>query len=277
MTRNIMQFKAHIKKFAHDEGIPAQVALQNFMFERFFARLCRSDVRENMVLKGGTLISQYLGLSRRTTMDIDITMRNATLNEKTVSSIIKKVFSVDLNDGIEWKLATLVPIRDDDLYGGFRAKAIALFESMSVPFSIDISTGDAITPGPEDYLFKSVFNTNTFYKLKAYPIETIVAEKIETILSRGTLSTRPRDYYDVYMLTNVVTYSTQRLKTAIRATARHRKSSIRLSESGQIIAQISQSKIMEDRWQKYQQQYSFAKDITFDRLCAHLDALLSEL
>ena len=194
MSANIMQFKARIRNLAQEEGIPAQVVLQNFMFERFFARLCKSTVRENLILKGGTLISQYLGLSRRTTMDIDLTMSNAPLTETTVSALIQCVFSVKLNDNVRWSLNALEPIRNEDQYGGYRAKIVATLDSIAVPFSIDISTGDAITPEPEDYFFRSAFEKNAFYNLKAYTIETVLAEKLESILSLGVLSTRPRDY-----------------------------------------------------------------------------------
>ena len=111
MSVNIMQFKSRIRNLAQEEGVPAQVMLQNFMFERFFARLCKSTVRENLILKGGALISQYLGISRRTTMDIDLTMSNAPLTESTVSEMIQGVFSVRLDDGVRWLLNVLEPIR----------------------------------------------------------------------------------------------------------------------------------------------------------------------
>ena len=111
MSVNIMQFKSRIRNLAKEEGIPAQVMLQNFMFERFFARLCKSTVRENLILKGGALISQYLGISRRTTMDIDLTMSNAPLTESTVSEMIQGVFSVRLDDGVRWSLNVLEPFR----------------------------------------------------------------------------------------------------------------------------------------------------------------------
>ena len=130
MSANIMQFKARIRNLAQEEGIPAQVVLQNFMFERFFARLCKSTVRENLILKGGTLISQYLGLSRRTTMDIDLTMSNAPLTETTVSALIQCVFSVKLNDNVRWSLNALEPIRNEDQYGGYRAKIVATLDSI---------------------------------------------------------------------------------------------------------------------------------------------------
>ena len=148
MSGKQMSFKAMIKRIADEEQIPAQVVLQNFMFERFFARLSKTRIRENLILKGGTLISQYLGLSKRTTMDIDITLIGAKLSEETIPQYLSEVFNVDLDDEITWELKSIAPIRHDDLYGGFRVKLVAAYGGIVVPFSIDISTGDAITPAP---------------------------------------------------------------------------------------------------------------------------------
>lgn len=277
MNTKVMRLKARIKALAQEEGLPAQVVLQNFMFERFFARLSKSVVRENLILKGGTLISQYLGLSRRATMDIDVTLHHAPLSEQSIYTRIQEVFSVNLGDDISWELNSLSPIRDNDQYGGFRAKITASFGSLIVPFAIDISTGDAITPAAEDYFFKSIFVKNESYRLKAYTIETVISEKIDAILSFGTLSTRPRDYYDAYMLTQVVNYSSKRLKSALRATAHHRGSTAIHQEWAHILQEVKQSDIMQSRWDKYQHQYAFARNISFRQICEHLFDLLTEL
>jgi len=274
MSVNVMQFKARIRNFAQEEGIPAQVALQNFVFERFFARLCKSDVRENLILKGGALVSHHLGLSRRTTMDIDLTMSDAPLTESTVSALVRRVFSVRLDDGVHWSLEALEPIRDNDKYGGYRVKIVATLDSISVPFSIDISTGDAITPEPEDCFFRSAFEKNAFYSLKAYTIETVIAEKLEAILSLGVLSTRPRDYYDVYMLTTCLRHSDERLKAAFLATMRHRGTESVCRNGRDILAEVSRSEAMKSRWEKYRRQFPFARQIPFEKICSHLITLL---
>lgn len=277
MSTNIMSFKARIKTLANEEGIPAQVVLQNFMFERFFARLSKSTIRENLILKGGTLISQYLGISRRTTMDIDITLQNAPLTVESVTSIVNDIFTIDLNDEISWKLHSISPIRDDDQYGGYRIRIDATLKTIVVPFSIDISSGDAITPAPEDYFFKSIFDLNESYRLKAYTIETVIAEKIEAILSLGTLSTRPRDYYDAFMLTTAVRYSDKRLTSALQATTCHRGSKEAFADWKTTLEEIENSEIMNNRWTKYQKQFSFAREIGFAQICQHLSSVLSAL
>lgn len=219
------------------------------------------------------MISQYLGISRRTTMDIDLTMSNAPLTESTVSEMIQGVFSVRLDDGVRWSLNVLEPIRNKDLYGGYRAKIVATLDSIAVPFSIDISTGDVITPEPEDYFFKSAFEKNAFYNLKAYTIETVLAEKLESILSLGVLSTRPRDYYDVYMLTSCVKHSDSKLKAAFLATIHHRGSEDVYRDGAIILTEISRSEILKNRWGKYRQQFSFADHISFEQICNQLITL----
>ena len=277
MTSDEMRFKARIKSRAQEDGIRPQVLLQNFMFERFFARLSRASVRENLVLKGGALISQYLGLSRRTTMDIDITLRDAPLTRTAVGKLVKSVFAVRLDDGINWKLTSVEPIRADDEYGGFRLKVIASLNTIVVPFSIDISTGDAITPAPSDYYFKSVFDDNAFYRLKAYTIETVIAEKLEAILSLGNVSTRPRDYYDAYMLTTAVRFSIRKLRSALKATIVHRGSSDVVRSWKSVLSGIAASSVMNERWRKYQREFPFAAGVGFVGICKQLDIIFSKV
>lgn len=277
MIGDEMRFKARIKSRAQEEGIRPQVLLQNFMFERFFARLSKASVRENLVLKGGALISQYLGLSRRTTMDIDITLRDAPLTRMSVEKLLKIVFAVQLDDGIKWKLISIEPIRSDDEYGGFRLKVVASLSAIVVPFSIDISTGDAITPAPADYYFKSVFENNVFYRLRAYTIETIIAEKLEAILSLGNVSTRPRDYYDAFMLTTAIKFNTRKLRSALKATIAHRGSLDVAKVWEAVLNGIATSSVMNERWRKYQREFPFAAGIGFDRICEQLYATFSKV
>ena len=277
MSGKQMSFKAMIKRIADEEQIPAQVVLQNFMFERFFARLSKTRIRENLILKGGTLISQYLGLSKRTTMDIDITLLGAKLSEETIPEYLSEVFNVDLDDGITWELKSIAPIRHDDLYGGFRVKLVAAYGGVIVPFSIDISTGDAITPAPQDFIFMSRFTPNGNFRIKAYTVETIIAEKIEAILSLGVLSTRPRDYYDVFMLLTTVKYDAMRLSEALKATVIHRGTKETMDKWDSGLAMIVESKTMRERWEKYCREFSYAKGILFDEVCEKIRSACSEM
>ena len=276
MNAKQMSFKAMIKRIADEEQIPAQVVLQNFMFERFFARVSKTTIRENLIVKGGTLISQYLGLSKRATMDIDITLLGARLSEETIPKYLTEVFNVDLGDEITWELKAISPIRHDDLYGGFRVKLTAAYGGIVVPFSIDISTGDAITPAPQDFIFMSRFAPNGNFRIKAYTVETVIAEKIEAILSLGVLSTRPRDYYDVFMLLGTVKYDEVLLEDALKATAVHRGSVDVVKNWQEGLRLIKESKTMGERWVKYCREFSYAKGILFEEVCEKIgDVLLS--
>ena len=274
MSSKQMSFKSMIKRVADEEQIPAQVVLQNFMFERFFARLSKTPIREKLIIKGGTLISQFLGLSKRTTMDIDLTLQGATLSEESIREHLKSILDMDLDDGITWEMKSISPIRHDDLYGGFRVKLNAAYEKIIVPFSIDISTGDVITPAPQDFIFMSRFWPNGNFRIKAYTVETIMAEKIEAILSLGILSTRPRDYYDVHMLLSTVKYDESNLSKALHLTATHRDSMGTIKEWSEGLKLIQDSKTMRERWDKYCREFSYAKGILFDEVCENIRKVL---
>ena len=274
MSSKQMSFKSMIKRVADEEQIPAQVVLQNFMFERFFARLSKTPIREKLIIKGGTLISQFLGLSKRTTMDIDLTLQGATLSEESIREHLKSILDMDLDDGITWEMKSISPIRHDDLYGGFRVKLNAAYEKIIVPFSIDISTGDVITPAPQDFIFMSRFSPNGNFRIKAYTVETIMAEKIEAILSLGILSTRPRDYYDVHMLLSTVKYDESNLSKALHLTATHRDSMGTIKEWSEGLKLIQDSKTMRERWDKYCREFSYAKGILFDEVCENIRKVL---
>lgn len=273
-AHRVMSFKAAIKDFAAAENIPAQVALQNFMFERFFARLSKSAVKDKFVLKGGVLVSQYLGLDRRTTMDVDMTMRNATLDESSLRDMLEQVFSAPIDDGIEWRIKSVEPIRENDAYGGLRAKVVANMETITVPFSIDVSTGDAITPGAVEFFIRSRFLRNEFYRVQSYTPETVLAEKMEAILTRGVLSTRPRDYYDFYMVWKQTEIDKSVFRDALAATMRHRGTFDVLAKAESVIASIRASTAMQRQWDKFQREFPFANGIGFGEILDTLNGSL---
>jgi predicted nucleotidyltransferase component of viral defense system len=265
--RELMKFKAALRAIAESEGIPAQVVLQNFMFERLLARLVKSPIRQNLILKGGLLIASLLGPSRRTTMDLDITIRDQPLTEEWVRSAMTDIFSLAVDDGISFEIKSIAPIRDDDVYGGFRVKLTATRESIVVPLSIDISTGDVITPAPHEYHLKSLFVTNAVFKIYGYTVETILAEKLETILYRGILTTRPRDFYDIALLSEFCKPNIAIVKTALRATCRHRGTEGVLADAHERIIAVQNDKGQQEQWAKYQQSHPYAKGKQFAEIC----------
>ena len=178
---NAMSLKAKIRNIAKTKGVSAQVILQNYFFERFLDRLSRSEYQKKFILKGGLLIAAMAGLDARSTMDMDATIRSLPLDEEHIKTAINNICSISSDDGIIFQITGITFIREDDEYGGFRISLNAIYEKINTPLSIDITTGDVITPKPVKRIFKSIFDNTNQYKLWAYNTETILAEKVETM------------------------------------------------------------------------------------------------
>lgn len=270
-----MSLKGRIKNYAKINNIAAQVVLQNYMFERFLERMSVSEYSEKFVVKGGMLIAAIVGLDTRSTMDLDTTLRNLPLKEEQISAALSSICKVDLNDDVSFEVKSVAPIRKDDVYGGYCVRLDASYDTIVTPLSIDVSTGDIITPAAVKYEFGGIFDENVKITLWGYNIETVMAEKVETILSRGVFTTRPRDFYDVYILGTTQEYDKEIFKEALKATAIHRGSLEKIADVKGIIEQISSSANLNDMWVKYQKKFSYAKDITFDKILGVLNNLLA--
>ena len=194
MSSKAMSLKGKIKNYAKSKSIAAQVVLQNYMFERFLARLSMSDYREKFVVKGGMLIAAIVGLDTRSTMDLDTTLRNLPLTEEKVMEAVENICKITLGDDVIFEVKSIAPIRKDDRYGGFCVRLDAIYDTIVTPLSIDVSTGDVITPEAVEYEFSGIFDEEIRIKMWGYNIESVMAEKVETILSRGIFNTRPRDF-----------------------------------------------------------------------------------
>lgn len=265
---NDMSLKAKIRNIAKEKNISAQAVLQNYLMNRFLYRLSLTEYKEKFVIKGGMLIASIIGLEHRATMDLDTTLRNLPLTESTIRKAFESICSVQADDGITFSYDSIAPIRDDDEYGGYRVSFSAQFGKINAPMSMDVSTGDVITPGAAKHRFSDILEDSLSFELWSYPLETVLAEKVETILSRGVDNTRPRDFYDVYML-SALNYDSKMFREAFIATASHRESLEKISDSEGIIHIISESPEMNKRWENYVRQMPYAKDISFaDTTCA---------
>jgi predicted nucleotidyltransferase component of viral defense system len=262
-----MQLKDKFKNIALENHIPAQAVLQNFMLERLLERISISKYKEMIVLKGGMLIASIVGLKSRTTMDMDATLRGYPLTEETIREAFSEICAIQLDDKVKLVLDHIVPIREDDEYGGYRVAVIARYESINTPLKIDITTGDIITPGPVRYAFHSSFE-NKLIEVLAYNIETILAEKVETILRRSVLNTRPRDYYDIYVIvkTQRQAISKEIFIAALDATSKKRGSHVALQGKDRILVEIQSDPIMRQRWDRYCKEFYYANGIEFDRV-----------
>ena len=269
-----MSLKAKIRNIAKQKNIPAQVILQNYMFERLLVRLSASEYKEKFVLKGGMLVAAIVGLDNRATMDMDTTLKNLPLTPEAIRSALEDICSIAFDDGVVYEIGTISPIRKDDIYGGYRVMLNARFDIMLTPLSIDVSTGDVITPHAVQYNFSEIFDDEKSYELWAYNIETVMAEKVETILRRGIFNTRPRDFYDAYILTTTQKFDITVFEDALKATANHRGTTNQIADVPSILHNIEESPELKMMWDKYRKQFFYAKNITYEQIMDSIKALL---
>ena len=269
-----MSLKARVRNIARQKNIPAQVILQNYMFERLLVRLSASDYKEKFVLKGGMLVAAIVGLDNRATMDMDTTLKNLPLTPEAIRSALEDVCDIAFDDGVVFEIGTISPIREDDIYGGYRVMLNAKFDTLLTPLSIDVSTDDAITPHAVQYNFSEIFDDEKSYELWAYNIETVMAEKVETILRRGVFNTRPRDFYDTYILTTTQKFDNAVFADALSATAKHRGTTEQIADVPSILYNIEESPELKTMWDKYRKQFSYAKDITYEQIMDSIKTLL---
>lgn len=261
-----MSLKAKIRNIAKKKNIPAQVILQNYMFERLLVRLSASEYKEKFVLKGGMLVAAIVGLDNRATMDLDTTLENLPLTPEAIRSALEQICAISFEDDVTFEVGTISLIREDDIYGGYRVSLIAKFDMLITPLSIDVSTGDVITPHAVQYNFTEIFDDEKSYELWAYNIETVMAEKVETILRRGVFNTRPRDFYDAYILATTQKFDKAVFAEALSATAVHRGTAERISNVPEILRNIEGSPELRTVWNKYRKQFAYAQNITYEQI-----------
>lgn len=269
-----MSLKAKIRNIAKLKNIPAQVVLQNYMFERLLVRLSVSEYKEKFVIKGGMLVAAIVGLDNRATMDMDTTLRNLPLTPDAISSALEQICGITFDDGVEFEIGAVSPIREDDIYGGYRVMLKAKLDTLLTPLSIDVSTGDVMTPCPVQYSFSEIFDDEKYYELWAYNIETIMAEKVETILRRGVFNTRPRDFYDAYVLSTTQTFDRAVFVDALKATANHRGTYEQIVDVTTIMRNIEESIELKNMWNKYRKQFAYANDIEYEHIMIVLKRLM---
>lgn len=276
--KNAMQLKAIIKNIAKDKHISAQLIMQNYMLERLLERISISKYQQNFILKGGFLIAAMVGLDTRATMDLDGTIKGMPVNEQTIHEMFEEICKIELDDDVTFTFRSIGEIREGDEYTGYRVALSANFPPMAVPLKLDITTGDKITPREIEYQFKLLLEDRSISVL-AYNLETIMAEKLETVISRGDQNTRPRDYYDVYILAKLqyANITPSALKVALAATAEKRGSVSVLKEYRSIMDMVKNSDIMQKQWKNYQKDFEYAEDISLEDTCDTVVNLMEEM
>ncbi|HOO67832.1 MAG TPA: nucleotidyl transferase AbiEii/AbiGii toxin family protein [Bacilli bacterium] len=272
---NSMQLKDKIRNIANKKNIDFSNVFRLYMYDRFIERLSVSKYKDNFILKGGFYLSALFGIENRATMDIDTAITKAIFNEKHIRKMLEIIVKINLNDNAILKLVKLVTIREEDDYGGYRATISVEIENIRESFQIDIATGDPITPKAIIYKYLPTLG-NKHINLWAYNIETVLAEKIETILTRATGSSRIRDYYDIYLIykmywDNVNKYH---FRKAVENTFKKRKFNKDINETINI---IKNSLVLKERWVSYTKKYKYAKDISFDEILKCLESIVSHL
>lgn len=276
--KNAMQLKAIIKNMAKQKNISAQLVLQNYMLERLLERISVSKYRDNFILKGGFLIAAMVGLDTRATMDMDVTLKGYPVNEETIQKMFQEICGIELNDEVTFTLRQIGEIRENDEYSGYRVALTADYPPMAVPLKLDVTTGDKITPKEIEYSFKLLLEDRSI-SILAYNLETILAEKLETVISRSDQNTRPRDYYDIYVLMKLQSHNIDlpSLKEALAATCKKRGSEETVKGYKQIMDQVKNSAVMQEQWSRYQKEFDYASDIPFEDTCDTVISVMESL
>lgn len=259
---NSMQLKDKLRNISKEKNVDFNTLLRLYMYDRFVERLSKSKYRENFIIKGGFYLSTLFGVENRTTMDIDTAFRNANFNEDAIVKMIKEIVSIKIDDTAKLSYLGIAPIRDEDEYGGFRVDIQVELENVKEKFHVDIATGDPITPKEIRYKYIPLLGDN-YIDLYAYNIETVLAEKIEAILSRSELNGRMRDFYDVYLIytKDWKNVNIDNFRKAIDKTFAKREY---VGEPLITIDVLRESELIRSRWKIYQRKYEYAKDIDFD-------------
>ena len=259
------------KELANKSGLTRLELYQRFMFERILERISFSKYRDNFILKGGLLLSAMLGIESRTTRDMDISVKGIDVSKEKMVEILNEILSIDIDDKVRFEMINITDIRQEDEYGGNKYHLVGKLENLKIALEIDISTGDEITPKELKYEYSSLFEDKKIY-IDSYNIETILAEKIETILRRGKYNARMKDYYDVYYfltkLNNEI--NTAIFKEALKNTITQREATEYLKDYHQILDELKESDRVHKNWESYRNKTKYAKDIELDNIISLL-------
>ena len=265
MIKNAKSLKDQAKNIAKENNISIQQVLQNYMFERILERLSKSKYRENFIIKGGLLLSSIMGINLRTTMDIDTNVTGINLEKEKLSKILNEILNIDIGDNVSFIIEKIEDIKQEEYYGGYKFKITGIYENIKIKFHIDISTGDVITPKAIEYKYKKLFD-NSYINILSYNQETIIAEKLQSILERKLTNSRMKDYYDLYFFVNYKWDSIDKetLSKAIIRTFSARNSITELRNIKETIRILGNNPFLNRLWLDYSQKHEYSKNISFN-------------
>lgn len=261
---NSDKLNALIKKRAGGSNDISLHLHQMFFFEHVLMRLEKSNYKNNIILKGGVLLSSIIGSDMRTTKDIDATLKSIPLNEKSVKTIFEEILSMDIEDGFNFKIESIKNIRLESEYGGYRINVCGEFDKLKTYFFIEVTTGDIITPREIKYKYKSIFE-DKIINIMAYTIETIIAEKFESIISKNITTTRAKDFYDIYVLmsNHIDIVNKDTLVKAVKKTFKHRNTDFNVKYLNDTFEIIKDSVVLKELFENYSKKLNYAKNIEY--------------
>ena len=267
MIKTSKQLKDLIRNLSKKKAADAQMLMRHYMMERFLERISLSEYKDQFILKGGILVTAMIGLNARSTMDLDATVKGINVNPEDVEQIIVSIASVPLDDGVSFRIKSIGEIMDEAEYPGIRVSLETKFDGVITPFKVDISTGDIITPREVRYQLKLMLEERVI-DIWAYNLETILAEKLETIISRNTTNTRMRDFYDIHSLLQLYgeNLNPTVFNQALMATANKRGTGHYLKDIPVIVDEVENSEVMANLWRAYQKNFFYASEITWETI-----------
>ena len=265
MIKNATAVKAKIKNKAGGDSDKSQIILRIYLMERLLERVSLSQYRDNFVLKGGLLVSSLVGVDMRSTMDVDTTVKSLPLNKRSVQKILEEIIAVKLEDGVAFRIAKVQDIMEGHEYEGIRFMIECTMDKLKQTIKVDISTGDEITPRAVAYKLPLIIEDRSI-NLWAYNLETLLAEKLETIMVRAEANTRMRDFYDIHVLLeqDVVTIDRDTMKSAFYATCKRRKSTERIVTIDDVINKIADDEVMKQQWKNYRKTNYYVGALEWD-------------
>ena len=272
MIRSATQLKAKVRNLSGGDSMKAQTLIRNYIMERFLERLSLSRYRNNFILKGGMLVAAVVGLDTRATIDIDTAVRSLVMERKNAARIIEEIIDVDVQDGVRFKITKVTDIMEEHDYPGIRFMLEATLDRMRQAIKIDISTGDVITPNAVEYAYDLMFEDRSI-TLWAYNLETLLAEKLETVIVRGTANTRLRDFYDIHVLIQQGAIDADVLKKAFWATCEQRNTVKLIPELRNALAVFRSENAMRAEWENYRKGSYFVGDLSWDEVTDSLERL----
>ena len=276
MIRTATQLKAKVRNLSGGNSDKALMLIRNYFMQRFLERISESKYRDHFILKGGMLVASLVGMNARSTMDIDTTVKAISITREDATKMVEEIIHTSIDDGTSFRITKIMDIMEEHDYPGLRFMLEARLDQLQQTIKIDISTGDVITPAAVSYSYPLMFEDRSI-SILTYNRESLLAEKMETIMARGTTNTRMRDFYDIHILINQQEIEYAVLKEAFLATSRKRKTDVQISEMTEILQQVEADDEMQKRWKNYRKDSLYVGELSWENVMESVKALSENL